>query len=337
MLFGHSGVFSAIVGLLGTLAVGIIALVGVNGVGILISDDVWERPQREIKDAFRVSLRTSHRLILIFLLEGILFLAFLLALAILLFLCKIPGIGPLLYAFVFPIGAILSGVVLSGLLYVAIPLAAPAIWNGASVVSALAMLKEIVRRRLLFVLVMTLLLGLLLIVLGGLIALIVGGGMSIMMGLSASVIGASMDPGAAFNSFAGFGRSGGSYTWALGFGVATLFLVAGAPVILVGMKGAALIHRAAVSGLSLAQAEEEIARKMDEMKKRSQEAKAQVKEKMVAAQAAAKGSNNANSKLDSAPLEETPQVSAAPVICPACSVSVGESDLFCGGCGHKLK
>ena len=341
MLFGRSGIFSAIVGLLGTLMIGFTALVGVNGVGILLSDDVWERPQRGIKDALLVSLLTSHRLILILLLEGVLFLAYLMVLAILLFLCKIPVVGPLLYAFIVPIGAILSGVVLFGLVYVAIPLAAPAVWNGASVMGALAMLKEVVRHRLLFVVVLTLLLGLLLVVVGGLIVAVVGGGTSMILGLSATIIGASMDPGAVFNVFSGFGRSGGGYTWALGFGMATLFLIATAPVILVGMKGVALIQRAAVTGLSLAEAEENIAHKMNEMKKRSQEAKEQAKVKMSAAQAAVKVSSNANSSFDSmassAPVQEMPQVPPTQANCPGCGAGVGESDIFCGSCGNKLK
>ena len=339
MLFGRSGVFSAIVGLLGTLVVGITALVGVNGVGILLSDDVWERPQRGIKDALRASLLTSHRLILIFLLEGVLFLAYLMVLATLLFLCKIPGVGPLLYAFIVPIGAVVSGIVLFGLIYVAIPLAAPAVWNGASVMSALAMFKEVVRHRLLFVVVLTLLLGLLLVVVGGLIAAVIGGGTSMIMGLSATIIGASMDPGAVFNLFSGFGRGGGSYTWALGFGMATLFLVAIAPVILIGMKGAALIQRAAITGLSLAEAEEKIAHTMNEMKKRSQEAKEQAKVKMSAAQAAVQISSNAhsNSGAGSAPVHEMPQTVPAQTTCPGCGAGVGESDMFCGSCGNKLK
>ena len=337
MLFQRSGVFSAIVGLLGTLVVGITALIGINGAGILLSDDVWERPQRGCKDALLVSLFTSHRLILILLLEGLLFLGYLIVLAILLFLCKIPGVGPLLYAIIFPVGAILTGVVLFGLVHVAIPLAAPAVWNGAGVMSALAMIKEVVRHRLLFVVIMTLLLGLLLIVVGGIIAVVVGSGASMILGLSATIIGASMDPGALFGVFSGYGRSGGSYSWALGFGMATLFLIATTPAILVGMKGAAIIQRAAVTGLSLAEAEEEIARKMEEMKRRTQEAREQVKIKVAAAQAAAQVSANTSPKADSAAAQEVPQVPHALTTCPGCSAGVSESDLFCGSCGHKLK
>lgn len=337
MLFQRSGVLSAVVGLLGTLVVGITALIGINAAGILLSDDVWERPQRGCKDALLLSLFTSHRLILILLLEGLLFLGYLIVLAILLFLCKIPGVGPLLYAIIFPVGAILTGLVLFGLFHVAIPLAAPAVWNGAGVMSALAMIKEVVRHRLLFVVIMTLLLGLLLIVVGGIIAVVVGSGASMILGLSATIIGASMDPGALFGAFSGFGRSGGSYSWAMGFGMATLFLVATTPVILVGMKGAAIIQRAAVTGLSLAEAEEGIARKMEEMKRRTQEAREQVKIKVAVAQAAAQVSANSSPKADSAATQEVSQVPHALTTCPDCSAGVSESDLFCGSCGHKLK
>ena len=157
------------------------------------------------------------------------------------------------------------------------------------------------------------------------------------LGLSATIIGASMDPGALFSVFSGYGRSGGGYTWALGFGMATLFLVASTPVILVGMKGAAVIQRAAVSGLSLAEAEEEITRKMEEMKKRTQEAKEQVRVQVAAAQAKARVAANANTPANSSSVQDMQQVSPAQANCPACTANVGATDMFCGSCGHKLK
>jgi hypothetical protein len=334
-LIEQSGVIAGIVGFLGMVIVAITALVGLNGAGILLADDVWERPQRGIKDALLVSLFTSHRLIVILLLEGLLFLAYLVVLAIILFLCKIPGVGPVLYALIYPLGAILTGFVLFGLIYVAIPLAAPAVWNGATVMNAIAMLKEVVSHRLLFVVVMALLLGLLLAVAGGIIAGIVGSGAAMTLGFSASIIGASMDMGSLFGMFSGYGRSDSGYVWALGFGSATLFLIATTPVILVGMKGSAIIHRTAINGLSLAEAEEEIARRMNEVKQHAQEAKEQAKAKIAAAQAAAaQAAANANSD----PAQDTtPPTEPARLSCPSCGTVIGEHDMFCGNCGHKLK
>lgn len=325
---------AAFVGFIGMLLAAITALIGINGAGIMLSDDVWARPQRGIKAALLVSLFTSHRLVLILLLEGLVFVLYLIVLAILLFLCKIPGIGPILYAVVFPLGAILTGVVLFALVYVAIPLAAPAVWSGATVMNAVAMLKEVARRRLLFVVLMTLLLGLLLVIVGGIIGGIVGTGTAMTLGISAGIVGASMDITAVLGMFSGYGGQGSGYAWALSFGVAILFLVATTPVMLVGMKGAAIIHQAAVTGLSLAEAEEEISRGMAEVKKRAQEAKEQAKAQMAAAQAAA-AQAAANAKAAS--VEQQVPTAAPQPKCPGCGTDVGEADIFCGNCGHKLR
>lgn len=323
----------AFVGFVGMLLVAVTALIGVNGAGIMLSDDVWARPQRGIKAALLVSLFTSHRLVLILLLEGLILILYLLVLAVLLFLCKIPGVGPLLYAVIFPLGAILTGVVLFALVYVAIPLAAPAVWSGSTVINAVAMLKEVARHRLLFVVVMTILLGLLVMVVGGIIGGVVSSGSAMTLGISAGIVGASMDITAALGMFSGYGGQGSGYAWALGFGAATLFLVATTPVMLVGMKGAAIIHQAAVTGLSLAEAEEELMRGMDEVKKRAQEAKEQAKAQVAAAQAAATQAA-ANTKAPST--EQAPAVAPQPK-CPGCGTDIGEADVFCGNCGHKLK
>lgn len=158
-----------------------------------------------------------------------------------------------------------------------------------------------------------------------------------LLGLSATIIGASMDPGVLFGVLSGYGRSGGNYSWALGFGMATLFLIATTPVVLVGLKGAAIIQRAAVNGLSLAEAEEEIARKVNEMKKRTQDAREQVKARTVAAQAQEQASASSSPQTESAAVQELPQDPLTPMVCPRCSACIGESDLFCGSCGHKLE
>jgi hypothetical protein len=133
--------------------------------------------------------------------------------------------------------------------------------------------------------------------------------------------------------FYGYGGQGSGYAWALGFGAATLVLFATTPVMLVGMKGAAIIHRAAVTGLSLAETEAELMRGLDEVKKRAQEAKEQAKAQMAAAQAAA-AQAAANAKTASA--EQAPVDTPQPK-CPGCGTDIGEADIFCGSCGYKLK
>lgn len=316
-LMGSSNAMAGIVGFLGVLMTFGIALVGMNAAGILISDGVWARSQRSITDALFAALFTSHRLLLVLLFEGILFLAYLLVLGVLLLICKIPGIGPLFFAIVYPLGALLTGLVLFGLLYVAIPLAAPAIWSGSTTTSALVMLKEIARHRLIMAVVMSLMLGLLMVVVSGIVVGIVGSGVGITLGMSAGIVGVSANVGSFMSMMGSSGSSG--YMWALGLGSTILFLVAAIPVFLVGMKGAAIIHHTAIAGLSLREAEEKVNQQLQTAKDRAQEIKTQVAAQAAAAQ------------------HVTPKEVFAGLTCPICATAVTDADVFCGGCGHKLK
>ncbi len=336
----HSLTVAGFLGLVSTLLVMATALVGINAAGIMLSDDTWDRPQRNMVPALFASLFTSHRLIGILLLQGLLFLLFLIAFAIVLFICSIPGIGPLLYAVVFPAGSVLMGVLLFTLLYVAIPLAAPAVWNGSTVMSAMAMLAAIARQRLVFVVVMTLLLGLLLLLVTFIITAILASGTAITLAFSVPIIGSSVDGldgltdmimRAALGSMGGNMDSG--YLWALGFGATTLFLLGVTPGMLVGMKGATIIHRAAIADLSLAETELAMQKKMEELKDRAQQAKEQALKK--AAEQAAQARTQSSSA--SAPAATPSPAPAAALACPSCSKPIASDDLFCGECGHKLK
>jgi len=341
----HSVGVAGLLGLVTLLLVMATALVGINATGIMLSDDTWGRPQRDMVAALLASLFTSHRLIGILLLQGLLFLLYLLAFVVVLFISSIPGIGPLLYAVVFPVGSVLTGILLFALLYVAIPLAAPAVWNGATVMNSLAMLAAIARQRLLFVLVMTLLLGLLLLLVTFIISAILASGTAMTMALSVPIIGSSMDGldglfellmRAAMEGRGGDMDSG--YLWALGFGAATLFLLGVTPGLLVGMKGMTIIHRAAIADLSLAETELAIKTKMDEMQRRAREAKEQAFKK--AAEQAARAQSNTPAApaaaAAAAPAPATPPPAAA-LACPNCSTPIASDDAFCGHCGHKLK
>lgn len=329
LLMGHSGFLAGMMALTTALAVFVIVLVGINGAGIMLSDDVWERPRRGIGDAVLSSARTSHRLVVILLLEGVLFLAYLIALTVVLFLCKIPFLGPLLYAVVFPAGAILTGIVLFALMYVGIPLAAPAIWNGATVMQALATLKEAVYHRLAFAVIMILLLGVLLLVVAGILWGILAGGAGTVMSLSALVIGNSASlAGIAMSFFyaPGFGSQGSSgYVWALSFGGAVLLLIGATPGMLVGIKGMAIIHRATMDGLSLEEAEAGLNQRFADVKRRAGEATEHARTRMVAL-----------TQTGATPAAQEREESDA-ALCPTCHNAIATDDVFCAHCGHRLK
>jgi hypothetical protein len=301
-----------------------VALVGVNATGILLSDEVWGRRQRGMVDAILASAFSCHRLLAVLAIEFLLFVVFLLVLTLLLFVCKIPGLGPVLYAVVMPVGVIATGLVLFALAYIAVPLAAPAIWNGASVKHALLMLQAVARKRLLTAVVMMVLLGLLAALVIGFVWGILGMGALTVFSLSGIVLGVS---GGGFASimqmFSGYGGASG-YVYAMGFGGAVLMLVGANPGILIALKGTSIIYREVSAGLSLEADELELNRRMQDLKARAEQARQQANAAMQQPAAAA------------APVVAT--VAAAPAMaCPACQGPVTSDDVFCGNCGHKLK
>lgn len=298
-----------------------IALIGVNATGIMLADEVWGRQQRGIMDAILASVFSCHRLIALFFIELLLFMAFLVVLTFLLFLCKIPGIGPVLYAVVFPLGAISTGIVVFALLYIAIPLAYPAVWNGTGIKRSLVMLQEVARTRLLTAVVMMVLLGLLITFVVGFVWMILIIGTGTVVSLSTVVLGSSAGN---MNNLMGMLMSGGGndgYHYALGFGAAILALMGANPGILIGIKGSSIIYREVTADLSLEAAEAGMDRRMQELKDRAEQARQRAAASMAQAPAA--------------PLTPLPVV-ATPV-CPACAEPIVPDDVFCGGCGHKLK
>ena len=316
---------AAFSGLITFLVVSAISIVGVNATGILLSDDVWGRKQRTVMDAVLASAFTCHRLIAVLCIEFLLFLGFLVVLTLLLFICKIPGIGPVLYAIVLPVGAIATGVVIFSLVYIAIPLAAPAVWNGSSIKHTLLLLQAVARKRLLTTVTMMVLLGLLTILAVGFVWAILAMGTGTVFSLSTIVLGVgSGGIGNIMNIFTGGGSSG--YIYAIGLGGAVLLLVGANPGFLIGLKGASIIYREVSAGLSLEDDERELNRRIEEVKAHADRVRQQA---AAAAQQAVP---------TPAPAHVAVAASLAPTAtCPACKTFITPDDVFCGSCGHKLK
>lgn len=129
---------------------------GVNAAGVMLMDEAHGVRSRSIVEAVSHSLTHSHRLLLVYLWIAGLYLAGVLALMAVVFLCKLPLLGPLLYAFVFPVAVVLTGVALFALPMVVFPLSAPSVWNGATAMECVSQLIAIARRRLGMVLLLML-------------------------------------------------------------------------------------------------------------------------------------------------------------------------------------
>lgn len=322
-----SGALAEVTGFIGFVVTMSVAIVGFNATGIWLSDDVWGRAQRSIMDAVMASFFTCHRLLAVLVLEFLLFLVFMLALTLVFFICKLPGIGPLLYAFAMPVGVIASGVVLFALLYIAIPLAAPAIWNGTPIVRTIVMLQSVARNRMLKAVVMMVLLGLLTLMVFGFVSAVLISGSMVVASLSAAVLDvSSFGMGSIMSAFSGGGSYGaGGYGYAVGFGAACLFLGGAIPGVLIALKGTSIIYREVSEGLNLDEDERSLNTRMADMKARADAARQQ-----ALAPKAPQASTTA-AKADPAP-------APAPALsCSACHAAVTPDDLFCGECGHKLK
>jgi hypothetical protein len=310
-------------GAIGVISFGLSALiwagimvVGTTAVGILLSDDVWGRDRRTIASALTASSLTAHRLVVLMLLASAGFLSYLVVVALALFVCKIPGLGPLLYAIVFPVAALATGLLVFSLFYVMLPLAAPCIWNGDSITKVIATLKEVIRCRRLYVFAMFLLLGLMVLVTAGIVGFIIfsGTGLTVSLSLAIVGVGGGLDLSSMMMGHGDMAAGAGGYGIAFGLGMTLLMLIGSIPASLIGMKGAAIIHKGAIVGLAVDEAEAEFQYQVDEVKRRAQETR------------------------DKA-LAPKPVPAPKPLVCPNahCGAPVSVDDAFCIECGEKLK
>jgi hypothetical protein len=127
-----------------------VAFYGGNAAGLLVMDEARGRAPREVAQAVRDALAGAHRLLLVLLGTGVLGLTLIGVLIGLLWLCRLPSVGPLLFGLVVPVGVVALGLTLLAAVAVVGPLAAPATWRGLGVRDTWAFLRRQIRQRLLF-------------------------------------------------------------------------------------------------------------------------------------------------------------------------------------------
>jgi len=208
------------------------------------------------------------------------------------------------------------------LLYVAFPLALPAIWNGAGVLSTLSILSAIARQRLVSTVISELLLGLMVAVLTALIGGIVMIGLSATGSLSLLILSIGGGEGGmglisglmGLMMSGGMGGGGSGYAVALGFGMGVLLLCAFLLPALVSLKGIGAIYLSVTEGMSFADAEARFKSGIENIAARA----SQVRERALDTPA--------------------PPAPVAPVQrqCPACNGGLAADDAFCQHCGHRV-
>lgn len=309
-------------GLAASLLVLVVSVVGYSAAGFVLNDAARHRTPRRLPETLALSLATAGRLLgtlVVFFLVGA---ALLLVVALVLVLGKLPGIGSLLYAFFFPVLAVLVGSAFSALA-AALFLVLPAIWEGCTAVQAFAMLWAILRRQTPRVLVQ---LGLLAFVAIA-SAAIVGGafsfGAAVVDSLSAEILGARAGL-VGLGGFLLFGLFGCESCLGVETFSAALLLAAATTVPLaIVTAGGCVIFAEVTEGLNAKDEQAALERAL----KRCQEK----------ALSLARRPRQARGKVAFKGGERQPADRTVRASCPSCARPVEPGDNFCGHCGHKLE
>jgi hypothetical protein len=358
-LLGYLGrgsfVVTGLAGLLGAL----LFFTGIHAAGVLLMDQARRLPPRSVMDAVVYGLMCVPKTIALIVLMVLAVIALYVVMWLLFLVCKIPGLGPVLFTVVFPACVLLAGLTVVGMM-ISLQMALPALWEGAGVTAALAKAFAILRSRL----VETVMLLAVVAVLSGFVFAFVGAvlmfGFFPAMGLAATSIGSfgsSMGGGAGmygggmgggvFGSMMGGLMQGGmgGYAIAGGLGSGLLWAVAMTLVFQVSLLGANLAYLRVSEGIDSSGAERAMHERLEQAKRKAAEMGQQAKE--AAERARAQAAQAAEQRRAVAAAAAAPAVVAAPAVapsppamastCPQCHAAVGAQDQFCGECGFRLR
>jgi len=304
-------------GLIGWLVAGF----GSNAAGIVLMHQALDQEPPTVVEALLGGMTSFLKLLAIFIILALLGVAYTIVVAVLLFICKIPGIGPLFFAILLPVIIVVSGAAYMGLIFGA-GLMAPAVWRGASIQQALVQFFTILRDKLIETIVRYFLLTLLLMLVFGVVMAILGVGTLYTLGLSASILDSVISGGLGSLMGGGMGRMGGagSYAYAGMFGMGILYALVLGVGFCVATMGGIIIYLAVSEGIETEEMEEKLSSGLAQAKQKAAEMEQRLK---------------TQSQPAAAP-PVAPPVQAAPV-CPGCRAPITADDLFCGNCGHRLR
>jgi hypothetical protein len=271
LLVSVGGVFG---GLLGSLLCIVAFGTGINAAGTLHMDGARGISPRSTADALVFGLMCIPKLIVLGLALFAVALGIYIVIAILFFICKIPFLGTMLFAVVFPASVVVAGVVTFGL-FLCMALSLPAIWQGASITRALAQTLAIARSRLVEAVLLLVFVSFLGFAVSLIVFSVLGFGLMPALALSASIIGgggsgelSGMGP---MGGLMGMAQGGGGHAIAGMIGGFVLWAVALSLVSQVNLLGLCLVYLRVTEGLDLTGTEEALRRSFDEAKRRTAE------------------------------------------------------------------
>lgn len=328
MLAQTSFIFPALFGLVAF----VILLAGTSGAGVCLTDLARQRAYRGSVSYFIAGLFSLPKLVGAGLLMGLASLGVMLGMALVLLVCKLPGIGPLLLVVAIPVLVLAMALMLVGY-YVTSSIVGPALWDGERVMHSLSIAWAITRRYpfaaigkiigglMLSGIFASLLVGLLTVsslVVGGMATPIVGGGtlMGPLMGMGMG----SLMRGAANGHLVG-----------AGIGYALVFMTAAAFVFLMPLMVGVLTWCEFSEKVDLAGIRSTTDAKLKDVNAKV----AEMKEKANSPAAVAPAARAATTAAPAtAPLSIDLPIGGQ--ACPKCQGEVQDGDRFCEHCGHKL-
>ncbi len=342
-------------GLAGFLAL-LLFPVGLSAAGLLLMDQARGLPARSLRAALQGGGPAALRILAVALAGLALVLLFYVLMALVLFLCKLPFLGPLLYGLSLPLLVLMAGMLFFSL-YVALSMAGPAVWSGAGIRGAVALLWQIATLRLVELLISMLLLSLLLALVGGVLGSILGIGYSFVLGMSVPILGNQV--ASAFGGMWGMGMPGAgwgggmAYMVAAGFGSLVIFALVGGALLAMAVMGLNLIYLRVAADLDPGAADQLIGGSLAALGRKARELQEAARRRA--------GAGSAPAMAEAAPgvaPEATPEVEPAavtpavaesaspslpaadaapgPLPCSRCQALVSRDDRYCGECGHKL-
>lgn len=295
----------------------VVYLAGINGAGLLLLDQADGRSPRGLGAAFVGGLHGTWTSFLAFVLLGVGMLCVFLAMYLLSFLTKIPGVGSFFAFLLAGPGAIVLAFCY-GLLAIGTPLMLVAVWRGAGVLGAIGRAVDIVVKRPLDALLHFVVLAILVLPVAafvmGLLATTSTVSVSIFSGSSFSNPVGMLGSSSGFNPYVTSSPLDGIMSHfqsagAAAASVGVVMLVLIALFVLVGMFGYIMIHDSLGAGLD-SKAEERLRGGVSQIKRKLEEHKPQAS----AAQ---------------------PVVAAATArTCSHCGTGLQGDDRFCGDCGQ---
>ena len=235
----HNGLLY-LAGLLAALVV----FYGQHAVGIIVMQEAKGAPTPPLATALLMALATGHRLLAVLLLTLLMGLIGSGVLAMVLLAGKIHDIGPLLLSVLYPVVALIAGVA-AMLIAAVLPLAAPAIWDGATTVQTFSRLIAIARGRVAHVMLMNLMLSLIILMVAAVVVTVLICGTTLASAMTKGIVGP--DSLSFLNVTPMQGGSADQLVAALGVGV--LWIAVWCLPLLVGLRGSCEVYRANIDGI----------------------------------------------------------------------------------------